>query len=119
MREPPTYTGPAPYEGAAGQPEPRERRVPAYDGPPAREGRYQPPWWVRLIGTGLIVCLVLLLLGGIVTGALAFLAYATPAASATSTQSFSVAGVPSVIVRLQAGSVSVVPGSDNQVTVTS
>jgi hypothetical protein len=91
--------------------------VPAYDGPPAREGRYQPPWWVRLIGTGLIVCLVLLLLGGIVTGALAFLAYATPAASATSTQSFSVAGVPSVIVRLQAGSVSVVPGSDNQVTV--
>jgi hypothetical protein len=120
MREQPTYAG-APEEGARGEygqygdGDPRERQAPAYDGPP-REGRYQPPWWVRLIGTGLIVCLVLLLLGGIATGALALLAYTTPAASATSTQAFSVTGTPSVIVHAQAGSVSVVTGNADQVT---
>jgi hypothetical protein len=117
MREPPTYAGPVPYEGASGEraPEPRDGRAPGYDGPPAREGRYQPPAWVRLIGTGLIVCLVLLLLGGLATGVLALLAYTTPAASATSAQSFAVTGTPSVIVRAEAGSVSVVPGDSAQV----
>ncbi len=122
MTEQPIHTG-ARDESATGrygavgerEPAPRGQWGEPGDGPRPREGRYQPPWWVRLIGTGLIVFLVLLLLGGIATGALALLAYTTPAASATATQSFAVTETPSVILRAQAGAVSVVTGGASQV----
>lgn len=97
-------------------PDPRERRASAYDGPPRRDGRYQPPWWVRLIGTGLLVCLVLLLLAGVAGGALAVLPYTTPPASSSSGQEFAVAGAPTVIVHVNAGGVTVVTGANNHVS---
>jgi hypothetical protein len=111
MREQPTATS-GPVEGVrdgygyAGEREPEHG-----------EGRYQPPGWVRGIGIGLIVCIALLLLASIASAALALLAYATPAATATSAQTFSVAQTPSVVVRAQAGMVSVTAGSASQVSV--
>jgi hypothetical protein len=111
MSEQPTATS-APAEGA--------RDGYGYGGerePAPREGRYQPPAWVRVIGIGLIVGIVLLLCGSVATGALALLAYSSPAASATSAQSFAVGQTPSVVVRAQAGTVSVVAGGAGQVAV--
>jgi hypothetical protein len=112
------YAGGAPTQ--VDEPAPAEelegRRAPAYDGPP-REGRYRAPWWVRAIGIVLLVCLPLVLLCGVATGVVALLAYTSPAASATSTQSFAVVGTPTVVIQAEAGDVNVIAGSASQVTV--
>lgn len=91
---------------------------PRFDGPQyetaARE-RHRPPSYVRWIGGCLIVFVVLLVLCGGGTAVLAALTLGRTPATATFDKTFSVGGVPTLVIHGQLGSVHVNAGSAGQV----
>ena len=88
--------------------------VPAYRR--ASEERRRPPGYVRWIAGLLVVFVVLALACGVVTAVLAAISFNSVRASATVDKTFSVSGVPTLIIHGAAGSVHVNPGADGQIT---
>jgi hypothetical protein len=76
----------------------------------------KPPAWVRIIGISIIVVIVLGALAGLATGIAALVAYATPPATSTSDQTFSVLGIPTLHINADAADVSITTGSAGQVS---
>ena len=97
-----------PNEEAAG------REIPAYGGAP--QERHRPPNYVRWIAGLLIVFVALALACGGITAVLAAIAFNSVPATATVDKSFSVSGVPTLIIHGAAGNVHVSPGADGQIT---
>jgi hypothetical protein len=90
------------------------REIPAYGAPP-RE-RYRPPSYVRWIAGLLIAFVALALACGGVSAVLAAIAFNSTPASATVDKTFSVTGVPTLVIHGAAGNVHVNPGTDGQIT---
>lgn len=118
-----TYSGgpSADNYGAGGPPpvlpredEERGREIPAYGGAP-RE-RHRPPSYVRWIAGLLVVFVALALACGGISAVLAAISFNSTPASATVDKSFSVSGVPTLVIHGAAGSVHVNPGTDGQIT---
>ena len=86
---------------------------PAYGGAP-RE-RHRPPSYVRWIAGLLVVFVALAVACGGISAVLAAVAFSSTPASATVDKTFSVSGVPTLIVHGAAGSVHVNPGSGGQI----
>lgn len=94
--------------------EERGREIPAYGG--AQGERHRPPTYVRWIAGLLIVFVALALACGGISAVLAAIAFNSTPASATVDKSFSVAGVPTLVIHGAAGSVHINPGTDGQIT---
>jgi hypothetical protein len=75
------------------------------------------PLWVKLIGGCLIVGVALLVVLACAAGTTAWAFIRSTPATASSTQSFPVSGVPSVRIQSTAGDIDVVPGAAGTVTV--
>lgn len=90
------------------------RERPVYSG--ASSERHRPPGYVRLIGGCLIAAIVLFVLCGGTTAVLAAITFNSTPATATVDKTFSVSGVPTLIIHGAAGSVHVNPGADGQIT---
>ncbi|HEX9069101.1 MAG TPA: hypothetical protein VF807_10050, partial [Ktedonobacterales bacterium] len=67
-----------------------------------QEAANKPPTWVRVIGISIIVVIVLGAFAGLATGIAALVAYATPPATTTSDQAFSVSGIPTLRINANA-----------------
>ena len=91
------------------------REIPAYGGAP-RE-RHRPPSYVRWIAGLLIVFVALALACGGISAVLAAIAFNSTPASATVDKTFSVTGVPTLVIDSAAGTVHINPGTDGQITV--
>lgn len=94
----------------------RGREIPAYGGGAPRE-RHRPPSYVRWIAGLLIVFVALALACGGISAVLAAIAFNSTPASATVDKTFSVTGVPTLVIDSGAGSVHINPGTDGQITV--
>ncbi|HEY1388635.1 MAG TPA: hypothetical protein VGF38_08825 [Ktedonobacterales bacterium] len=92
----------------------RGREIPAYGGEP-RE-RHRPPSYVRWIAGLLIVFVALALACGGIGAVLAAIAFNSTPASATVDKTFSVTGVPTLMIDSAAGSVHINRGTDGQIT---
>lgn len=92
----------------------RGREIPAYGGAP-RE-RHRPPSYVRWIAGLLIVFVALALACGGISAVLAAISFNSTPASATVDKTFSVSGVPTLVIHGAAGSVHINPGTDGQIT---
>lgn len=114
IEPPPSFFGPPPTQ--YGPP-----RHPGYTygpsaPPPKRRGA---PWYAWLIGAVLGGLLVLSLLVALVVGLIVGLTHITngPEVTSTSTSSFTVSGTPAIVVNHVAGSITVVPGRSDQITI--
>jgi hypothetical protein len=92
------------------------REIPAYGGAAPRE-RHRPPSYVRWIAGLLIVFVALALACGGIGAVLAAISFNSTPASATTDKSFSVTGVPTLVIDSAAGNVHITPGTDGQITV--
>lgn len=83
----------------------------------ATSERHQPPSYVRWIGGCLIAFVVLVVLCGGTTAVMAAMAFNSTPAGASFDKSFSVSGVPTLVIHGSAGSVHVNAGGDGQVSI--
>jgi hypothetical protein len=93
---------------------------PAYERPAyerATPERHQPPSYVRWIGGCLIVFTVLFVLCGGTTAVLAVMSFNSTPARASFDKSFSVNGVPTLVIHGDAGGIHINAGGDGQVSV--
>ena len=118
-----TYSGgPSADNYGVGAPPPiltREDNEAGYDVPDygrAPRERHRPPSYVRWIAGLLVVFVVLAVVCGGATAVFAAIAFNSAPASATVDKTFSVSGVPTLIIHGAAGSVHVNPGADGQIT---
>lgn len=106
--------GPPPVLPREEDEERRGREIPAYGG--ASRERHRPPSYVRWIAGLLIVFVAMALACGGISAVLAAIAFNSTPATATVDKTFSVTGVPTLIIHGAAGTVHVNPGTDGQIT---
>jgi hypothetical protein len=85
--------------------------------PPRREGQRRFPWYIPVIGGCLVLLMIPVVLLAVLAGIAGGLVLFSQEVSATTTQSFAVAGVPTIVLHGNAASVHLISGEAHQVTV--